>query len=448
MLKMWSPRQHFSSWIILIYNYLSKYSNCHRFLLSFLFISLSCSSVPLQAQFSYKEDHPELKKDPGKTLSPENKPLILQKTVLDFEGPGNQDEILEFYNGGESKDGYEGQDLGIAFSRGAVSITGPLYAGPGKLTLQNLSSAVLCNLSGNQIVINTDPGFINGFAFRYIAADTGSVYVYSGYNGTGRLLSSEKFDQTDNPNDWERSIVHFTDTARSVMIRCKPVTAAFDELVFSPDYYRGPGNNRSFKSLLAGTDNMSRKGSFDLSVSTRFGFPIGKNTPDYGGSSTDGYNSAYYDLNFLPKAGYFVTNHVTCGLFLDFEIYNNKPKDESLYGYKGTTVIIGPYARYSLPVSRTVVPFAEAQAGYGFDRYNSRTGPATQWDKSNTGIFSFRLGGGAVIYLTENIGLDILLGYMKDSYQDQDQQYSGRSANSKTERKEFIMQMGIIVGLI
>jgi hypothetical protein len=193
---------------------------------------------------------------------------------------------------------------------------------------------------------------------------------------------------------------------------------------------------------------MSRKGTFDLSISTRFGFPVGKNIPDYGGSRADGYKSAYYDLNFLPKAGYFVTNNLKCGLFLDIEVYNNKPKDESLYGYKGTTLIIGPYARYSLPVSRTIVPFAEAQAGLGFDRYNSRTDPSQRWNKRNTGVFSFRLGGGAVVYLTENIGLDILLGYMNDLYQDQDQPYSGRSSQSKSERKEFIMQMGIVIGLV
>jgi hypothetical protein len=212
------------------------------------------------------------------------------------------------------------------------------------------------------------------------------------------------------------------------------------------DYVGGSGNP-GFKSLFTTPASLTKKGNISLSFLTGLGFNTEKNETGKGGSSQDGYESGYYNFDLMPKAGYFIADNFLCGLFADIELYNNKPKAEDVYGYKGTSFIIGPFTRYYLPVSKSVIPFAEAQAGFGFDIYNSRTDPSSDWVHNKISLNSLRVGGGIVFFITDELGLDIFLGYQHDSYHNNELNNSGRSIDDTSKQNEFIIQLGISLAL-
>jgi len=157
----------------------------------------------------------------------------------------------------------------------------------------------------------------------------------------------------------------------------------------------------------------------------------------------DGYESGYYNFDLLPKAGYFITDNFIVGLFADLELYNNKQKSEAVYGYKGKTLITGPFLRYYIPVSKLVIPFAEAQAGFGFDTYTSRSDLSSAWIKKKAGLISCRAGGGIAFFLDNGLGLDMFLGYQWDSNHFNDVNTIERSIDRKSEHNEFTMQLGL-----
>ena len=441
---MWSPHQHFNRWIILIINTLSLYSSRSRFLLPFIFIALAGFSLSLKAQLAsldYPKDHLNAAHHPDNIPSEESREIVLQQVVLDFEGLGNLDEILDFYNGGKSRDGFSGKNSGITFNKGAVSVSESIYGGSGKLNLDDMPSGVLGNLATNRIVMNIEAGFINSLSFRYLSADSGTVSIFNGHDGTDSLLAAKKFSST-NQRQWERFTLVFDDTARSVIITCKPGSCVFDEVSIGYDYYGKP-RNPGFKSLFTTPVTFTKKGNISLSFLTRLGFITEKNEPGNGGSSLDGYESGYYNFDLLPKAGYFITDNFIVGLFADLELYNNKQKSEAVYGYKGKTLITGPFLRYYIPVSKLVIPFAEAQAGFGFDTYTSRSDLSSAWIKKKAGLISCRAGGGIAFFLDNGLGLDMFLGYQWDSNHFNDVNTIERSIDRKSEHNEFTMQLGL-----
>jgi hypothetical protein len=123
-----------------------------------------------------------------------------QALVLDFEGLGDQDQILDFYNGGTSSMGYSGTDYGVSFSNNALSIIDSDAGGSGNFGNEPSPDTILFFLDGDAAIMSLAAGFDTGFSFFYSAINNpGSVNVWSGLDGTGDLLATLNLDVT--PSD-------------------------------------------------------------------------------------------------------------------------------------------------------------------------------------------------------------------------------------------------------
>ncbi|WP_272700201.1 PEP-CTERM sorting domain-containing protein [Desulfovibrio sp. Fe33] len=111
--------------------------------------------------------------------------------VLDFEGLGNQDQVLDFYNGGTSSMGYSGTDYGVSFSDNALSLIDSDAGGSGNFGNEPSPDTILFFLNGDAAVMSLAAGFDTGFSFFYSAiSNPGQVSVWSGLGGTGDLLAT------------------------------------------------------------------------------------------------------------------------------------------------------------------------------------------------------------------------------------------------------------------
>lgn len=116
-------------------------------------------------------------------------PAAASVIVLDFEGAGDQAQLLNFYNGGTDSQGNTGTDYGIQFSPDALSIIDSDAGGTGNIANEPSPNTVMFFLSGSAI-LNAPAGFDTGFSFYYSSSTAASVNVYDGLNATGNLLGS------------------------------------------------------------------------------------------------------------------------------------------------------------------------------------------------------------------------------------------------------------------
>jgi outer membrane protein len=190
----------------------------------------------------------------------------------------------------------------------------------------------------------------------------------------------------------------------------------------------------------------TEKGKFLVAGSNRLELNIGSEKQKYDGDFVEGTKVSYFDFDFQPRAGYFFIKNLAAGLFMDVDIYSYKDEDENYgYTYKGTTFIIGPFVRYYIPVCDKLIPFAEGQVGFGIDNYKYQPNSGGDWTKTNEGVFTYRIGGGATYFFNEMVGADLFLGFLHDSYKLKDDDNPERAASSKYIYNEFIMQLGIVV---
>jgi hypothetical protein len=191
------------------------------------------------------------------------------------------------------------------------------------------------------------------------------------------------------------------------------------------------------------------KGRYFYAGSNNLGLTFGGEKTNYSGTVDDASKVSYFDFNFTQRVGYTFIDNLAAGLFFDLDIYSNIYKEDGNYSYKGSTFIIGPFARYYIPVCDKFIPYAEGQVGFGFDNYKSRYNEADDWSKYNEGLFTYRLGGGATYFFNDFIGADIFLGFNHESYKHKSTE-SDASRSSHYEKviyNEFIMQLGIVVML-
>lgn len=112
--------------------------------------------------------------------------------VLTFEGLKDQEQVLNYYNGGFGGSGSgPGPNYGITFGSDSLSIISQCCGGTGNFDGAPSMPTILFFLSGVGDVMDVPAGFTTGFSFFYSAPiHPGSVTVYSGLDGTGSVLAS------------------------------------------------------------------------------------------------------------------------------------------------------------------------------------------------------------------------------------------------------------------
>jgi hypothetical protein len=116
-----------------------------------------------------------------------------------------------------------------------------------------------------------------------------------------------------------------------------------------------------------------------------------------GGNISLNTNDNNTQINFTPTAGAFVINNLAVGgeFLLDYSKTGN---------IKETQFGIGPFVRYYF-TNANVRPIMQGSFGYISDRNKINNTSST-----NNGVHYF-LGGGAAIFISHQVSLDILMGY-------------------------------------
>jgi hypothetical protein len=159
------------------------------------------------------------------------RPSSASVIVLTFEGLGDQEQILNFYNGGTGSQGHSGTNYGIQFGPSSLSLKEVDQGGSGNFGNEPSDGTIAFFLQPPGDIMNIAAGFTTGFSFFYVTPLTGSVTVYSGLNGTGSILAQLSLASTGalgscpDPNDnvgeglfdcWKPTGVAFAGTAMSV----------------------------------------------------------------------------------------------------------------------------------------------------------------------------------------------------------------------------------------
>jgi len=119
--------------------------------------------------------------------------------VLTFEGVGDEQQVLNFYNGGTDSGGNSGTNYGISFDADALGLIDADAGGSGNFGGEPSPSTGVFFLSGGAAIMNVAAGFDTGFSFFYSAINSpGSVTVWDGLNGTGSVLTTLNLPLTPN----------------------------------------------------------------------------------------------------------------------------------------------------------------------------------------------------------------------------------------------------------
>lgn len=217
-----------------------------------LFLALMFAASLIFAQVSPAHNpniKPTITKDGIQLLKqnqPSNRDAVI---VLTFEGCGDLDEILDFYNGGTSLQGYSGTNYGVDFGPTSLSLIDADAGGSGNTGLEPSGQTVLFFLE-TDAVLNVAAGFTTGFSFYYAAPYfDGHVYVYDGLDGTGTLLGDQYLpingpgpgDPNGQYSNWSISSVPFTGTAKSIVFGGTPNYIVYDDVTFGSTTPGGPG---------------------------------------------------------------------------------------------------------------------------------------------------------------------------------------------------------------
>ena len=161
--------------------------------------------------------------------------------VLNFEGLGNYDAVLQFYNGGTSGLGFSGTNYGIYFGGTTLSLIDEDNGGSGNFANEPSPNTVMFFLSGDAIM-NMTAGFTTGFSFYYTSSNPGTVIVYDGLDATGNVLGTQPFaanyslncvgDPSGDFCHWDPIGVAFSGTAKSVEFSGVQNQCAFDDVTF------------------------------------------------------------------------------------------------------------------------------------------------------------------------------------------------------------------------
>ena len=162
--------------------------------------------------------------------------------TLTFEGLQNNEQVLNYYNGGFGGSGSgPGPANGVVFSSNALALIDSDAGGTGNFGHEPSPSTTLYFLTGPAATLNYAGGFDTGFSFFYTAINQpGFVHVYDGLNATGNLLATIQLGLTPqdggDPNGAFSPLVpigvSFNGTAKSVDFGGAVNQIGFDNITF------------------------------------------------------------------------------------------------------------------------------------------------------------------------------------------------------------------------
>ena len=173
--------------------------------------------------------------------------------LLDFEGLGDTEQVLEFYNGGTGSSGISsGTNYGVSFLPGAQASISVSAGGTGDFINEPSPDTAALFLTGpGSLVMNVAAGFTTGFSFFYTADASfppTSVRVYDalgGAAGGGNILATislpnNAFDNNCGPIgstfcNWDAVGASFSGTAFSVDFSNAANEVAFDNITIGRD---------------------------------------------------------------------------------------------------------------------------------------------------------------------------------------------------------------------
>jgi hypothetical protein len=181
--------------------------------------------------------------------------------TMTFEGLGDMEPINDFYNGGTGGFGSSGVNYGVSFTSDSLAIIAGDSGGTGNFTgaMAPSPDTLAFFLSGAGDTMNVAAGFDTGFSFFYTSPFfAGSVYVYSGLNGTGTLLASLSLGTTTDTSgttghpydDWSPTGVTFSGTAQSAVFSGVANYIGFDNITIGSETPGGVPDAGATASLL------------------------------------------------------------------------------------------------------------------------------------------------------------------------------------------------------
>lgn len=189
-----------------------------------------------------------------------------------------------------------------------------------------------------------------------------------------------------------------------------------------------------------------QKGNCFAAGYSNLGIDIGTSKTKVGGTTNENYK--YSEFFFNPAAGYFITDHLVAGGFLDiyFDSYKYTGTDNK---NKYSQFILGPIVRYYILSLDKFCPYAEGRLGVGI--YNSKSTYSGNESKYNETYSSIRFGVGSTYFVTEGFGIDAFLGYDYDAWTSKEDEDNGvkSTASEKSTSKygsiEFNMGLVFVI---
>ncbi|MCD4694946.1 MAG: porin family protein [Bacteroidales bacterium] len=166
-------------------------------------------------------------------------------------------------------------------------------------------------------------------------------------------------------------------------------------------------------------------------------------------TKTDGPKTV--NFNITPTFGYFIIDGLAAGLFFDIDMDNCKYEQELQTGDNVdlidniSTMMVGPFIRYYINLGK-IKPFVEGSIGFGSMKnkyeyldWTSGTSYTIKEEEDKYSIFNWGLGAGVAFFLSDNVALDLMLGYnsMNTNYKDDDNDF---------EYKNMMSSFGLNVG--
>jgi hypothetical protein len=187
--------------------------------------------------------------------------LTANAAVLTFEGLGELEPVLNYYDGGLGGDGSgPGPDFDITFTSDALALIDADAGGSGNIANEPSGQTVLFFLSGPGAIMNVAAGFTTGFSFFYAAPFVpGAVTVWDDVNGTGNLLATIPLatngdtcggDPSGQYNCWTPIGAAFAGTAKSVNFSGTANFIVFDDVTIGSST---PGVPEPAAFLIAGS---------------------------------------------------------------------------------------------------------------------------------------------------------------------------------------------------